>query len=48
MQISEIHPSKIAEGTRDELLQTCEEFRLMWEALCRTEKRAAETSPALV
>jgi ABC-type multidrug transport system fused ATPase/permease subunit len=24
---------KLAEGTRDELLQTCEPFRRMWEAL---------------
>jgi ABC-type multidrug transport system fused ATPase/permease subunit len=28
---------KIAEGTREELLQNCEGFRLMWEALYRTE-----------
>lgn len=32
---------KIAEGTRDELLKTCEPFRLMWEALYLIEKRNA-------
>lgn len=31
---------KIAEGTKDELLESCEDFRLMWEALYRSEKRA--------
>lgn len=40
--------AKIAEGSRDELLQTCEEFRLMWEALYRTEKRSVESAPAIV
>jgi ABC-type multidrug transport system fused ATPase/permease subunit len=30
---------KIAEGTKDELLKTCEQFRLMWETLYRSEKR---------
>ncbi|MES2345140.1 MAG: ABC transporter ATP-binding protein [Chlamydiota bacterium] len=30
---------KIAEGSRDELLQTCEPFRLMWEMLYRTSKK---------
>jgi ABC-type multidrug transport system fused ATPase/permease subunit len=29
------HGVKITEGTRDELLQTCEPFRRMWEALYR-------------
>ncbi|NNM42867.1 MAG: ABC transporter ATP-binding protein [Chlamydiae bacterium] len=29
---------KIAEGTRDELLQTCEPFRLTWEAMFHSEK----------
>lgn len=29
---------KVAEGTREELLQTCEPFRIMWEALYRTGK----------
>ena len=33
---------KIAEGTKEELLQTCEPFRLMWEALYRTQKKAIE------
>lgn len=36
---------KIAEGSKDELLETCDEFRLMWEALHRTKKQpAAEAS----
>jgi ABC-type multidrug transport system fused ATPase/permease subunit len=39
---------KIAEGNKEELLQNCEEFRLMWEALYKTEKRASKTSPALI
>jgi ABC-type multidrug transport system fused ATPase/permease subunit len=30
---------KIAEGTKEELLQTCEPFRIMWEALYRTGKK---------
>ena len=29
---------KIAEGTKDELLATCEPFRLTWEALYRIEQ----------
>lgn len=29
---------KLAEGTKDELLETCPPFRLMWETLYRTEK----------
>lgn len=29
---------KIAEGSKQELLENCEPFRLMWEALYRTEK----------
>jgi ABC-type multidrug transport system fused ATPase/permease subunit len=33
---------KIAEGTKDELLQTCEPFRLMWEALYRSQKKTIE------
>jgi ABC-type multidrug transport system fused ATPase/permease subunit len=32
---------KIAEGTRDELLQTCEPFRLTWEAMFHSEKTRA-------
>ncbi|HSW86728.1 MAG TPA: ABC transporter ATP-binding protein [Rhabdochlamydiaceae bacterium] len=36
---------KIAEGTRDELLKTCEPFRLMWEALYLIEKRNAVEEP---
>lgn len=32
---------KLAEGTKDELLATCEPFRLTWEALYQTEKRTA-------
>jgi len=37
---------KIAEGTREELLQTCEQFRQMWEALYRIEKKSSsETIP---
>jgi ABC-type multidrug transport system fused ATPase/permease subunit len=30
---------KIAEGTKDELLQTCEPFRQMWEILHHSEKK---------
>lgn len=30
---------KIAEGSKDELIQSCEQFRLMWEMLYRTEKK---------
>jgi ABC-type multidrug transport system fused ATPase/permease subunit len=30
---------KIAEGSKEELLRTCEPFRLTWEALYQTEKR---------
>lgn len=33
------HGEKIAEGTKDELLQTCESFRIMWEMLYRTGKK---------
>ena len=32
---------KIAEGSKDELLSSCEPFRLMWEALFHTEKTLA-------
>ena len=32
---------KIAEGTKAELLQSCDPFRLMWETLYRTEKEPA-------
>ncbi len=35
---------KIAEGTRDELLQTCPPFRSMWEALYRTKIKVDEGS----
>ena len=31
---------KIAEGTKDELLETCPSFRLMWEAMFRTKVAA--------
>lgn len=31
---------KIAEGSKDELLVSCEPFRLMWEMLYRTEKQS--------
>jgi ABC-type multidrug transport system fused ATPase/permease subunit len=30
---------KIAEGTREELIQSCDQFRLMWEALYKREKK---------
>lgn len=30
---------KIAEGSKEELIQSCEQFRLMWEMLYRTEKK---------
>ncbi len=33
---------KITEGTKDELLQTCEPFRRMWEALYHSEKYQLE------
>ncbi len=33
---------KIAEGSKDELLQSCEPFRHMWEILHHTEKKSAE------
>ena len=33
---------KIAEGTKDELLQNCEEFRTMWEVLHHTEKKTEQ------
>ncbi|NGX39346.1 MAG: Lipid A export ATP-binding/permease protein MsbA [Chlamydiae bacterium] len=32
------HGEKIAEGTREELLENCPPFRLMWEAMFRTKK----------
>lgn len=35
---------KIAEGSKEELLQTCEPFRLMWETLYRTEKSPEKLS----
>ena len=34
---------KIAEGTKEELLESCEPFRLMWEALYN-ENRALSAS----
>lgn len=30
---------KIAEGTKDELIQSCPQFKLMWETLYKTEKQ---------
>ncbi len=33
------HGEKIAEGTKDELLKSCEPFRLMWEILHHSEKK---------
>lgn len=36
---------KVNEGTKDELLQSCEPFRRMWEALYHTEKFIQETQP---
>jgi ABC-type multidrug transport system fused ATPase/permease subunit len=33
---------KIAEGSKAELLQSCDQFRLMWETLYRTEKNPIE------
>jgi ABC-type multidrug transport system fused ATPase/permease subunit len=30
---------KIAEGSKEELIQSCDQFRLMWEMLYRTEKK---------
>lgn len=38
------HGEKIAEGTKDELLQSCEPFRMMWEALYRSGKRKESLS----
>ena len=31
------HGEKIAEGTREELLENCPQFRLMWEAMFKTK-----------
>lgn len=36
---------KIAEGSKQELLESCEPFRLMWEALYRTEKALEKVVP---
>lgn len=36
---------KIAEGSKQELLETCEPFRLMWEALYHTEKAIEKILP---
>jgi ABC-type multidrug transport system fused ATPase/permease subunit len=33
---------KIAAGTKDELMESCPQFRLTWETLYRTEKQAVE------
>ncbi len=33
---------KIAEGSKDELLESCDQFRLMWEMLYRKEKNPVE------
>jgi len=33
---------KVAEGTREELLETCPQFRLMWEAMFRVKKSSKE------
>lgn len=33
---------KIAEGNKEELLETCDEFRLMWETLYRIKKHAVQ------
>lgn len=41
---------KIAEGTREELMETCPPFRAMWESLYKTKKRPSvskKTSSAL-
>jgi ABC-type multidrug transport system fused ATPase/permease subunit len=35
---------KVAEGTKDELLRDCEQFRLTWETLYRIESYPAQTS----
>lgn len=35
---------KIAEGTREQLLETCSPFRLMWEALYRTKVKTEDAS----
>jgi ABC-type multidrug transport system fused ATPase/permease subunit len=39
---------KIAEGTKDELLQSCDGFRRMWEALYHSEPLDQQEAPALV
>lgn len=39
--------TKIAEGTKEELLQSCEPFRRMWEALYHTEKAEQEITTLL-
>jgi ABC-type multidrug transport system fused ATPase/permease subunit len=36
---------KLAEGSKDELLQTCEPFRLMWEALYRQASSSSLPQP---
>jgi len=33
---------KVAEGTKDELLETCPQFRLMWEAMFKTKAKTQE------
>jgi ABC-type multidrug transport system fused ATPase/permease subunit len=33
------HGAKIAEGTKPELMQSCPQFRQMWETMFRTEKK---------
>ncbi len=35
---------KIAEGNKEELLETCDEFRLMWETLYRIKKHTVQES----
>lgn len=44
------HGVKIAEGTKEELIESCPEFKLMWDTMFRTEKRvpAIETEVATV
>lgn len=39
---------KIAEGSKKQLLETCDEFKTMWEALYRTEKSSKQPQEPIV
>lgn len=42
------HGVKVAEGTKDELLESCPEFKLMWDTMFRSEKRVSVTEAEVV